>query len=46
MELAQEPGPGFLGQFHLVFDHKDGTESHVRVKIKPKTYRDSSSVEN
>jgi len=33
-----QPGPGFLGQYHLVFEHNDGTESHVRVKIRPKTY--------
>jgi uncharacterized repeat protein (TIGR01451 family) len=34
-----QPGPGFLGQFHLVFQRKDGTESHVRVKIRPKTFQ-------
>jgi hypothetical protein len=33
-----QPGPGFLGEYHLVFEHKDGTESQVRVKIRPKTY--------
>jgi hypothetical protein len=34
-----QPGPGFLGPYHLVFQHNDGTESHVLVKINPKTYR-------
>jgi uncharacterized repeat protein (TIGR01451 family) len=33
-----QPGPGFLGQYHLVFERKDGTEFHVLVKIKPKTF--------
>jgi uncharacterized repeat protein (TIGR01451 family) len=33
-----QPGPGFLGEYHLVFAHQDGTQSHVRVKIQPKTY--------
>src|SRR5260221_10788031 len=33
-----QPGPGFLGQFHLVFEHKDGTESHVHIKISPKNF--------
>jgi len=33
-----QPGPGFLGQYHFVFERKDGTESHVHVKIRAKTY--------
>ena len=33
-----QPGPGFLGQYLLVFEHTDGTESHLRVKIRPKTF--------
>ena len=33
-----QPGPGFLGQYQLVFEHKDGTESRLRVKIRAKTY--------
>jgi uncharacterized repeat protein (TIGR01451 family) len=33
-----QPGPGFLGEYHLVFEHTDGTESHVRVNIRAKTY--------
>jgi uncharacterized repeat protein (TIGR01451 family) len=33
-----QPGPGFLGEFHLIFERKDGTETQVHVKIRPKTY--------
>ena len=33
-----QPGPGFLGEYHLVFEQKDGTEVHVRVKIGKKTF--------
>jgi hypothetical protein len=25
-----QPGPGFLGDYHFVFENKDGTESHVQ----------------
>jgi hypothetical protein len=34
-----QPGPGFLGEFNLVFERTDGSASEVRVKIKPKTFR-------
>jgi sugar lactone lactonase YvrE len=33
-----QPGPGFLGDYTLVFERPDGTEAQVRVKIRPKTY--------
>jgi hypothetical protein len=33
-----QPGPGFLGQYHLVFEHRDGAESHLHVRIRAKTY--------
>jgi len=33
-----QPGPGFLGEYQLVFERKDGTETQVRVIIRPKTY--------
>ena len=33
-----QPGPGFLGEFHLVFERNDSPDAHVRVKIKPKSY--------
>jgi len=33
-----QPGPGFLGQYHLVFEREDGTETHLRVTIRAKTY--------
>jgi hypothetical protein len=33
-----QPGPGFLGEYHLVFKRSDGTKTQVRVKISPKTY--------
>jgi hypothetical protein len=32
------PGPGFLGEYTLVFERPDGTEAQVHVKIRPKTY--------
>jgi len=33
-----QPGPGFLGEYHLVFERNDGTKTQVQVKISPKTY--------
>jgi hypothetical protein len=33
-----QPGPGFLGDYILVFDRPDGAEAQVRVKIRAKTY--------
>jgi hypothetical protein len=33
-----QPGPGFLGEYNLVFAQLDGTEVSVHVKIGPKTY--------
>jgi hypothetical protein len=33
-----QPGPGFLGDYTLVFERQDGTEAQVRVKIRAKTY--------
>ena len=33
-----QPGPGFLGEYDLVFETKNGAETQVRVKIQPKTY--------
>jgi len=33
-----QPGPGFLGEYQLVFEREDGTEVHARVRIGPKTY--------
>jgi len=33
-----QPGPGFLGDYTLVFERPDGTEARVRVKIRAKTY--------
>ncbi len=33
-----QPGPGFLGDYTLVFERPDGTEAQVRVKIRPKMY--------
>ena len=32
------PGPGFVGEYTLVFERPDGTEAQVRVKIRAKTY--------
>jgi len=37
-----QPGPGFLGDYTLVFQRPDGTEAQVRVKIRPKTYTDTT----
>ena len=33
-----QAGPGFLGHYNLFFQRADGTEAHVRVKIRAKTY--------
>jgi len=33
-----QPGPGFLGEYNLVFEFEDGADAHVRVKIGPKSY--------
>jgi hypothetical protein len=33
-----QPGPGFLGEYNLVFESKEGIEVSVRVKIAPKRY--------
>jgi len=33
-----QPGPGFLGDYTLVFKRRDGTELQVHLKIRPKTY--------
>ena len=33
-----QPGPGFLGDYDLFFERKDGGEAHVRVKIRAKSY--------
>jgi hypothetical protein len=33
-----QPGPGFLGDYTLFFERVDGTETQVRVRIRPKTY--------
>ena len=33
-----QPGPGFLGDYTLVFERRDGTETQIHVKIRPKTY--------
>ncbi len=33
-----QPGPGFLGDYTLIFERTDGTETQVRVKIRPKLY--------
>jgi hypothetical protein len=33
-----QPGPGFLGDYTLVFGRPDGTEAQLHVKIRPKTY--------
>src|SRR5205807_10624023 len=34
-----QPGPGFLGDYDLVFERQDGTEVPVHVKIRAKTYK-------
>ena len=33
-----QPGPGFLGEYDLVFEQRDGREVSVHVKIRPRTY--------
>jgi uncharacterized repeat protein (TIGR01451 family) len=33
-----QPGPGFLGEFHFLFEHNGSPDTHVRVKIKPKSF--------
>jgi len=33
-----QPGPGFLGEYNLVFESSDGAEVPVRVKIVPKRF--------
>ena len=33
-----QPGPGFLGNFTLVFERNDGTEAQVNVNIRAKEY--------
>jgi hypothetical protein len=33
-----QPGPGFLGDYDLVFERRDGTATSLHVKIRPKTY--------
>ena len=33
-----QPGPGFLGEYNLVFQHEDSPDTHVRVRIRPKSY--------
>jgi hypothetical protein len=33
-----QPGPGFLGEYTLVFERTDGTETKAQVKIRPKMY--------
>jgi len=33
-----QPGPGFLGEYHLVFEQQNGTEVQIRVKISKKTF--------
>ena len=33
-----QPGPGFLGEYMLVFQRKNGNQAHLRVKIRPKTF--------
>jgi hypothetical protein len=37
-----QPGPGFLGDYRLVFERPDGTETQVHVRIRPKTYSQPS----
>jgi hypothetical protein len=41
-----QPGPGFLGEHNPVFVRKDGTESHLHVRINPKTYPAQPNEEN
>jgi hypothetical protein len=33
-----QPGPGFLGEYNLVFERNDGGQAHVHVTIRPKTF--------
>jgi hypothetical protein len=33
-----QPGPGFIGEYDLVFQQRDGKEVSVNVNIRPKTY--------
>jgi hypothetical protein len=33
-----QPGPGFLGEYNLLFERLDGTETHVQVRVRPKRY--------
>ncbi len=33
-----QPGPGFLGNFNLVFERTDGTQIPVRIRINNKTF--------
>jgi hypothetical protein len=33
-----QPGPGFLGEYNLLFERADSTLVRVRVNIKPKSY--------
>ena len=33
-----QPGPGFLGDYTLVFERADATETQAHVRIRPKTY--------
>jgi hypothetical protein len=33
-----QPGPGFLGDYDLFFERKDGEEAHLRVTIRAKSY--------
>jgi Beta-propeller repeat/Viral BACON domain/Putative binding domain, N-terminal len=33
-----QPGPGFLGDYNLVFERNDAADAHIRIKIRPKTF--------
>jgi hypothetical protein len=33
-----QPGPGFLGEYNLLFERADSTLVPVRVNIQPKSY--------
>jgi len=33
-----QPGPGFLGEYDLVFKRRDGKDVSVHVSIRPRTY--------
>jgi hypothetical protein len=37
-----QPGPGFLGEYDLIFEQRDGRQVSVHVKIRPRTYLRSS----